>query len=82
MAVVLIGSFAYAQYSQRMIDDIDDLDPIPDRIHIAKTRTCLKCNEPFESRWAGERVCRRCKGSHDWRERVASTPDYGVHRRR
>ena len=54
----------------------------PKRIHVTKTRHCLRCREPFESRWAGERICRRCKGSHDWRERVASTPDYGVHRRR
>ncbi len=65
-----------------MTDDIDDLDPIPERIYIAKTRPCLKCREPFESEWSGERICRRCKGTHGWREGVAYTPDYAVHRRR
>ncbi len=42
--------------------------PKPERTYIAKTRRCLKCREPFESEWAGERVCVRCKGSSSWRE--------------
>ena len=44
----------------------DDLDPMPERIYITKTRSCLKCREPFESEWSGERVCRRCKGRDSW----------------
>ncbi len=56
--------------------------PMPERIHVAKTRPCLKCRELFESGWPGERICHHCKGSHDWREGVASPPDYEVHRRR
>ena len=26
----------------------------------AATRVCLKCNEKFESRWAGNRICKKC----------------------
>ena len=26
----------------------------------AATRVCLKCNERFESRWAGNRICKKC----------------------
>jgi len=36
-------------------------DPRPQ--HEVKTRKCLKCRDLFESRWSGERVCKRCKGS-------------------
>jgi len=60
----------------------DDLDPMPERIYITKTRSCLKCREPFESEWSGERVCRRCKGRDSWRGGTISTSDYEVHGRR
>ena len=30
-------------------------------------RACLCCGSTFPSEWAGERVCRRCKGSNAWR---------------
>lgn len=32
-----------------------------------KTRACLKCRQQFQSAWAGERVCGRCKNSEAWR---------------
>ncbi len=32
-----------------------------------KKRACLKCGERFESEWAGDRVCGRCKGTMAWR---------------
>ena len=32
-----------------------------------KTRRCLMCGQSFESEWAGERVCRRCKSTEAWR---------------
>jgi hypothetical protein len=32
-----------------------------------KFRACLKCRTVFDSAWAGERVCARCKGSNAWR---------------
>jgi hypothetical protein len=31
-----------------------------------KTRRCLMCHTPFDSAWAGERICRRCKSSAGW----------------
>ena len=33
-----------------------------------KPRHCLKCQAPFESAWAGERVCPKCKTKRAWRE--------------
>ena len=41
--------------------DIDpgDIDP--------KVRNCLACRRPFESAWAGERICPKCKHSRSWR---------------
>ena len=30
---------------------------------VRKTRTCLSCGDPFESEWAGNRICGRCRGS-------------------
>jgi hypothetical protein len=41
-----------------------------DELHRAgeeKTRKCLICKTPFQSAWAGERVCRRCKATSTWR---------------
>ena len=37
-----------------------------------KTRRCLMCREDFESEWAGERICRRCKGTTAWRTGTAA----------
>ena len=33
-----------------------------------QTRSCLRCRTKFESEWAGERICKRCKGTAAWRE--------------
>ncbi len=46
--------------------------PIPERVHVAKTRKCLNCREPFESEWSGERVCKHCKSLDSWREATTS----------
>jgi hypothetical protein len=35
-----------------------------------KIRKCLICRSEFPSAWAGERVCRRCKGLSSWRSGV------------
>ena len=32
-----------------------------------KVRKCLVCRTAFQSAWAGERVCRRCKATSAWR---------------
>jgi len=32
-----------------------------------KTRRCLVCRDAFESAWAGERICRKCKSTAAWR---------------
>lgn len=34
----------------------------------ARGRTCLRCLTPFQSAWAGERICARCKDSVAWRQ--------------
>jgi hypothetical protein len=30
-------------------------------------RTCLNCQARFDSAWAGERICQRCKATTVWR---------------
>lgn len=42
--------------------DAPEHEPAPPKI-----RTCLRCQTPFESAWAGERICRPCKSTHAWR---------------
>ena len=56
--------------------------PTTERTDVAKTRRCLKCREPFESEWSGERVCRHCKSLDSWRQATTSTSEYEVSRRR
>lgn len=34
----------------------------------SKHRPCLMCRQQFESEWAGERVCKRCKATASWRQ--------------
>ncbi len=46
--------------------------PEPDRTYEPKERKCLKCREEFLSAWPGERICRTCKSSSDWREGIAA----------
>jgi hypothetical protein len=35
-----------------------------------KERQCLMCRERFESAWAGERICPRCRTKSTWREGI------------
>lgn len=32
-----------------------------------KERACLRCAAAFWSEGFGERICKRCKGSHSWK---------------
>jgi len=32
-----------------------------------RRRACLKCGRPFQSGWAGHRVCTPCKNTDAWR---------------
>ena len=45
----------------------DGTELVPERVHKAKARTCLMCSENFESAWAGERICGKCKALAVWR---------------
>ena len=60
----------------------DELDTAPEQELVAKIRPCLKCRDPFESSWAGERVCRRCKSNDSWRTGSLATNEYPVVRNR
>lgn len=41
-------------------------------------RVCLGCKSLFDSAWAGERVCPRCKGTTSWRNGASvSTSNFG-----
>ena len=37
-------------------------------VHEEKIRRCLCCGEDFNSAWAGERVCKKCRSSARWRQ--------------
>lgn len=50
----------------------DDTKDAKDHEHTIAERQCLFCRSTFESRWVGERVCRRCKESAAWREGSSS----------
>ena len=39
-----------------------------------KVRRCLSCEATFDSQWAGERICPRCKHSSAWRAGVSYKP--------
>jgi hypothetical protein len=34
---------------------------------VSKFRKCLTCREDFQSEWAGQRVCTKCKKKAKWR---------------
>lgn len=48
----------------------DDLpaDDVPHK------RACLSCSLPFQSQWADERICKRCKSSAVWRAGTRTHP--------
>jgi len=33
-----------------------------------RTRVCLNCREKFQSEWAGNRICKRCRATSIWRQ--------------
>jgi len=37
---------------------------------VPKLRRCLRCQVSFNSEWAGERICARCKNSNAWRSGI------------
>lgn len=43
-----------------------DVPDVIDEVRV-KTRQCLVCQDAFESAWAGERICRKCKSTAAWR---------------
>ncbi len=45
---------------------IDTVCERPDEAEV-RQRACLMCAEPFESAWAGERICTKCKSRSGWR---------------
>jgi hypothetical protein len=51
-----------------MREEEQNTKPEPERVYIPKMRSCLRCRSDFESAWPGERICRRCKSSEDWRQ--------------
>ena len=45
-----------------------DRDEVVDRTgDVPKFRKCLTCRENFQSEWAGQRVCAKCKKKTKWR---------------
>ena len=48
---------------------------------VPKVRQCLRCQATFDSAWAGERICSRCKSTAAWRKGVPQQ-SHPVSRRR
>ena len=44
--------------------------PTPEH-HVAAERTCLRCEQGFESSWAGDRICSPCRQREVYAERDA-----------
>ena len=42
-------------------EDPDELGLEPR--HEARERICLMCGDPFESAWAGHRICSKCRAN-------------------
>jgi hypothetical protein len=38
-----------------------------------RQRTCLGCKAIFDSAWAGERICQRCKETTVWRSGASTS---------
>ncbi len=64
-----VGTFAdcHGTAGGEVADAREDRDEEQGRHGEAKVRKCLICKTSFESAWAGERVCRRCKSTSAWR---------------
>jgi hypothetical protein len=63
------GAFAdcHGTAEAEIADAREERDEVEVRRGQAKVRKCLICRTPFQSAWAGERVCRRCKSTSAWR---------------
>ncbi len=59
------------------MDEIDDdfENPGLARRYVARERGCLMCGESFESAWAGQRICGKCKSQSRWRSGDYSLSD-------
>jgi hypothetical protein len=48
-------------------DAKQDTNQDVDTQYVRKLRRCLMCGQNFESDWAGERICRKCKSTEAYR---------------
>ena len=46
---------------------MEDIVIEPTQRREQKRRVCLRCQDKFQSEWAGDRICPRCKQSSAWR---------------
>lgn len=54
--------------------ELKDKEETAEAVDAPKVRQCLRCQSDFESSWAGERICTRCKNSNAWRSNVPLQP--------
>ena len=53
-----------SQYVTESAYIVHEREPLGAQI---RDRKCLKCRQMFRSEWSGERVCKPCKSSSQWR---------------
>lgn len=46
---------------------VEDPITLPTQHRSPKARLCLRCQTEFDSLWAGDRICGKCKQTAAWR---------------
>ena len=56
------------------MEHYEEIDIEPVRHDVQEQRHCLKCGTAFISSWRGERICKRCKQSGEWKNSTGFDP--------
>lgn len=63
---MILGVWPQVDVMAEIDNDIREADW--DAVATVKNRVCLMCSNTFESAWAGERICKKCKSQASWRK--------------
>ncbi len=53
---------------------VEDPFVAPTQLRSPKPRRCLRCQTEFDSVWAGDRICGKCKQTSAWRSGQPAQP--------
>ena len=63
---IILGALRQVELMAEIDSDIKEAGW--DAVQTVKNRVCLMCSGTFESAWAGERICKKCKSQASWRK--------------